>query len=63
MKNLKKLFIALFLFMAIGAKAAEFNPPSTTKSDIVGGKYVLDKSHANIFFSVSHLGFSNYFGK
>jgi len=49
--------------MAIGAKAAEFNPPSTTKSDIVGGKYVLDKSHANIFFSVSHLGFSNYFGK
>jgi polyisoprenoid-binding protein YceI len=27
------------------------------------GTYALDKSHANIIFSVTHLGFSNYFGR
>lgn len=31
-----------------------------TKADIPAGDYTLDKHHATLVFSVSHLGFSNY---
>jgi polyisoprenoid-binding protein YceI len=37
--------------------AAALKPP---KADIPAGDYTLDKHHATLVFSVSHLGFSNY---
>jgi polyisoprenoid-binding protein YceI len=34
--------------------------PKPPKADIPAGDYTLDKSHASLVFSLSHLGFSNY---
>lgn len=54
-------FAAPFAFTASAAEAAE--KPAPTLADMPGGKYTLDKSHANIIFSINHLGFSYYKGR
>jgi polyisoprenoid-binding protein YceI len=43
--------------------AAPAEAPVTAFVPESAGTYALDKSHANIIFSVTHLGFSNYFGR
>ena len=48
---------------AFATTAAAFTPPSTDLTNTPSGTYVLDKSHANIVFGVSHLGFSQYFSR
>lgn len=45
------------------AAGPEFVPPSTDLSKVAGGKFVLDKSHASIIFTIKHLGFSQYTGR
>jgi polyisoprenoid-binding protein YceI len=64
---MKKLmvFMLLISLSTVDANAAkkEFATPSKNKADVKVGRYVLEKSHANIFFFVSHLGFSNFYSK
>jgi polyisoprenoid-binding protein YceI len=48
------------LLMASPAPAAE---PAAKLPPEAAGNYVLDKSHANIIFKLSHLGFSDYIGR
>src|SRR5688572_19892166 len=62
MRTLLRTTLAVLL-LATTAHAAEMAPPSTAAKDLKGGKYLLDKAHANIVFSVSHLGFSQYIGR
>ena len=35
---------------------------TTDLSQLEGGQYALDKNHAKIIFSISHFGFSTYYG-
>jgi polyisoprenoid-binding protein YceI len=57
------LYTASFILLAGTALAQQFTPPSTSLAQTPSGLYTLDKSHANIVFGVSHLGFSQYFGR
>ena len=50
-------------FTAIAGAALAFTPPTTDLSKTPAGTYTLDKSHANIVFGVSHLGFSEYYSR
>jgi polyisoprenoid-binding protein YceI len=45
------------------AAANDFKGPTTDVAMIETGDYILDKSHANIVFRISHLGFSQYIGR
>lgn len=60
---MKKLLTALFLLTSTQALAMDFTPPSQKKEDVKAGRYILEKNHANIFFGVSHLGFSEFYGR
>lgn len=40
-----------------------FAAPSTAPDAAPSGTYTLDKSHANIIFNLSHMGYSRYFGR
>ena len=54
----------LLAFAPLAAQAAEAPAaPTTSLADAPGGKYLLDKTHASIVFSISHLGFSQYKGR
>ena len=46
--------------LATSAFAADFAAPSTDLTKIQSGKYQLDKSHASITYTISHLGYSHY---
>lgn len=51
------------MLVATAAIAADFAAPSTKPDAVPSGTYNLDKSHANIIFNLSHLGYSRYFGR
>lgn len=48
--------------LAVTAAEAPASPAVALKA-LPGGKYVLDKSHASLLFSINHLGFSEYKGR
>src|SRR5262245_11849056 len=52
------LAVVLVGMLPIGAQPKE---PATFEN-VEGGQFKLDKSHARIVFSTSHLGFSTYYG-
>ena len=52
--------LALALTLAAPALAAPAAGPDLAKAE--GGSFVIDKSHAKIIFSLSHFGFSTYYG-
>lgn len=45
------------------ACALAFNAPSTTLEKAVSGIYEIDAAHTNVLFGLSHMGFSNYYGR
>ena len=55
--------LALILLSASAHAAKDFTLPSKALNAELTGTYTLDKSHANIIFTVSHLGFSGYMGR
>lgn len=58
--------LSLLAVLALGLAAPSFaEAPKVTTSlaGVPGGKYLLDKSHANIIFSINHLGYSYYKGR
>ena len=48
--------------LAVPASAQQPAGPSTDLSKIEGGSYTLDRGHARIIFSYTHLGFSTSYG-
>lgn len=48
---------------AVHAADPEFKAPSTELSTLAAGKYELEKTHANVLFKISHLGYSTYIGR
>ena len=51
---MKSYFIALFIALI------SLSPVHAEENSIPAGTYSLDKSHASLIFSVSHIGFSHY---
>jgi len=56
--NTRTLAIALML----AAAPAFAEAPTTDLAKLEGGQFALDKNHAKIIFSISHFGFSTYYG-
>jgi polyisoprenoid-binding protein YceI len=50
--------IALLALAALPVQAA----PTTDLTQLEGGQFAVDKSHAKIIFSTTHFGFSTYYG-
>jgi len=50
------------LALGIAAQAAAPAGPSADPKTVQGGAYALDTSHAQVLFSVSHLGLSTWYG-
>ncbi|WP_407518996.1 YceI family protein [Methylobacterium oryzisoli] len=55
--------LAWLLLAALPAAAQEPVPPTTDPSQVRPGRYVLDPAHGKITWSVSHLGYSTYYGQ
>ncbi|KQT19536.1 hypothetical protein ASG40_01460 [Methylobacterium sp. Leaf399] len=55
--------IALVLLATAGARAQEDAAPSADPTKVRAGAYVLDPAHGKITWSVSHLGYSTYYGQ
>jgi polyisoprenoid-binding protein YceI len=63
---MKRTLLALFLVSAISAPAAAQDaPPELTKDpmQVKAGRYRLDSAHGKITWSLSHLGYSTYYGQ
>ena len=56
--NTRTLAVALML----AAAPAFAEAPTTDLAKLEGGQFALDKNHAKIIFSISHFGFSTYYG-
>ena len=63
MKNFLIISTLTFTLFINSSLAKELTEPSTKHEDVKKGFYALDKSHAKILFSVSHLGFSNFYSE
>ena len=53
-------FTAPLAAVALLTLSACFTPPQTVTSELKGGNYVLDPTHASVIWSLSHAGLSNY---
>ncbi len=50
--------------LIIGSSCAlAFTAPSTSLDGVPSGKYMIDNSHTNVLFGLSHMGFSQYYGR
>ena len=54
-------FAALLILVTAPAGLAQ-SPPIADLTQVEGGHYTLDKSHARIVFATTHFGFSTYYG-
>ncbi len=57
------LSVTTAALIAGSACSLVFAAPSTAPDAAPSGTYNVDKSHANIIFNLSHLGYSRYFGR
>lgn len=57
--------LALLLGLSLPARAQDAPPasPTTDPNQVRPGSYVLDSAHGKITWSVSHLGYSTYYGQ
>ncbi len=58
-----RLLPALALLLLCAGPVGAQTPPAKALPAEASGSYILDKSHANIIFKLSHLGFSDYIGR
>lgn len=68
MRYLMVVFVTLCSVLAhpvvsVAAETKKDFSPTTSLDGVPSGKYTIDKSHANVLFFVSHLGFSTYTGR
>jgi polyisoprenoid-binding protein YceI len=54
---------AALTLMAGSACALVYTPPGTTMDGVQAGAYTIDPAHTNVLFSLSHMGFSHYYGR
>ena len=59
---MKSRLLALVLMLAAAPGLAFADPPTTDLTKLESGQFALDKNHAKIIFSISHFGFSTYYG-
>lgn len=60
----RQLLLSTAAAIAITTTACSlFAAPSTDLETLKSGTYSLDKSHANVLFNLSHMGYSRYFGR
>lgn len=52
-----------FMLVAFSGHTAFAQEPTRDLTQVPNGKYMLDASHANVVFLVSHAGFSTYVGR
>jgi len=57
------VFSALTLVAGCAIAASAYTPPATALDAVPSGLYKMDNSHTNVLFSLSHMGFSNYYGR
>ena len=57
------ILLALGLLLAAPAAAQNADAPSTDPTQVRPGAYVLDPAHGKITWSLSHLGYSTYYGQ
>lgn len=63
-RMLRRWTLAVLLAASLPAQAADPAPALTTDpTQVRAGAYVLDAAHGKITWSVSHLGFSTYYGQ
>lgn len=64
MHNMRKIFLALPLFVAIPliAQSAPQAPGTKDVARVTAGNYTADANHTLIGWRVDHLGFNDYFG-
>lgn len=63
---MRRPFLALLTTSAIAltsACALAYDAPATTLDKTTSGTYAIDPSHTNVLFSLSHMGFSHYYGR
>lgn len=59
----RQILLALLLIVAGGAHAQDSTGPTTDPTRVRSGAYLLDAAHGKITWSVSHLGYSTYYGQ
>ncbi|GJD57255.1 YceI family protein [Methylobacterium dankookense] len=57
------ILLALGLLLAAPAAAQNADGPTTDPTQVRPGAYVLDSAHGKITWSLSHLGYSTYYGQ
>ena len=56
--------VATVATLIIGSGCAlAFTAPGTSLTGVKSGTYTIDNTHTNILFSLSHMGFSHYYGR
>ncbi len=58
---IRAMFFVFALLIASPSIAIE--PPSLDYGKMPAGSYKLDRTHANVIFKISHLGYSDYIGR
>jgi len=59
---MKPRILALALLLAAAPSLVFAEAPTTDLAKLEGGQFAVDKNHAKIIFSISHFGFSTYYG-
>lgn len=61
--KISALLPLVLMIAACASVASVVYPVNTDAARIKQGAYTLDPTHANVIFSLSHLGFSTYYGR
>jgi polyisoprenoid-binding protein YceI len=63
MIKIAALGLALSLVMGCSTLAQMAPPPNPNPAAVQGGVYAIEPSHTRVLFSVSHMGFTTYYGE
>ena len=55
--------LAVPLLALFGGAAAAQTTPTRDPADVTPGAYAIEPQHTQVYWSLSHLGFTNYFGR
>ena len=58
-----RLIFAVPLLALLGGGAAAQTTPTRNPADVLPGAYTIEPEHTQVYWSLSHLGFTTYFGR
>ncbi len=58
-----RMILAVPLLALLGGTAAAQTTPTRDPADVLPGAYAIEPQHTQVYWSLSHLGFTNYFGR